>query len=125
LFTVKAGCGMSSGPGWFKSPSSAAVTTRCTPGTARARETSTPSKPRVGVRAAIADSVEHAGRIHVVDEAAEPAQEARVFVPGNPRADRPRRHGALGASHLAPGVARAVSPVSIRLARRTARTMFW
>ena len=72
-----------------------------------------------------ARGVQHARRIHVVDEAAEPAQQARVFVAGNPRADHARRHGALGASPAAPGVARAGSPVSIRLARRTARTMFW
>ena len=71
------------------------------------------------------DGVEHTGRIDVVDEGAEPAQQARVFVAANPRADHPRRHGALGASPAAPGVARAGSPVSIRLASRTALTMFW
>ncbi len=31
------GCGMRSGPGWLSAPSSAAVATRCTPGSARAR----------------------------------------------------------------------------------------
>ena len=75
---------------------------------------------RVAVRAAEAGGVQHPLQVHVVDEAAEAAEEARVLVAGNARADHPRGHG-LEALSAGAGVRRAASSAP---ARRTARTMF-
>ena len=51
-----------------------------------------PRDPRVGVRAPERCGVHDAGRIHVVDEAAEPLQEPWVLVARDARPDAARRH---------------------------------
>lgn len=50
---------------------------------------------RMRVRAAETCGVEHPGRVHVVHEAPEPAQEASVLVAKDPGTDRPARQPAL------------------------------
>ena len=57
---------------------------------------------RVRVRAAEAGGVEHAAGLDVVDERAQAAEEPRVLVSRDARADHARRHGRAGAeSHRA------------------------
>ena len=69
--------------------------TRRTPGRAAAALGADGCDARVGVRAPEKRGVQHAGQLHVVEEAALPAQEARVLAPWHGRAEVLGSHCAI------------------------------